>query len=141
MSPVSRKTVLNGERVVYREGQSDTSIAEQLTKLGHRSPRSEKVLPRTVSRIRLSHGILLESGRSCPRQAPGFLSVTELAKKLGVSVAWIHYRISNGTIKVTKDSEANCYLFPDTPETLSELKRLVHDFSSKTGFSKGHQDA
>ncbi len=124
-----------------RAGENDHSIAERLTKLGHRSPRSTKVLPSTVSRIRLSHGILQTSGRSCPRRVPGFLTVSELAKKLGVSVAWIHNRIINGTIKVEKDPQVNCYLFPDTPETLSELNHVIDESSQKSRFSKGHQNA
>ena len=123
-----------------REGQSDQSIADLLTSQGHRSPMAETVLLSTVRNVRLSKGILLRPSQSHPRRVPGFLTIPQLAKKLGVSRSWIHDRIRNGTIKAEKDAKAKCYLFPDTPETIAEFHSIITAFKQKSGCRKGHQD-
>lgn len=108
-----------------REGLTDAAIAERLTELGHRSPQDAVVLPSTVRNIRLSHRILRVAHQSHPRRVPGFLTVPQLAEKLGISRNWIHDRIRNGTIKVKKDARAGCYLFPDNPGTLDRFRQLI----------------
>jgi DNA invertase Pin-like site-specific DNA recombinase len=123
-----------------REGHSDKVIADQLTAHGHRSPRSEKVLASTVRGVRLSKGILLKEHQSHPRRAAGFLTIPQLAKKLGISKRWIHDRIKLGTIKPNKDPKVHCYLFPDTQETLDEFHSLIATFNQKLARRQGHQD-
>jgi DNA invertase Pin-like site-specific DNA recombinase len=127
-------------RRMTSEGHSDAAIAERLTEEGHRSPRANKVLESTVRLTRLRLGILRTAHQSHARQVEGFLTIPQLAKKLGVSRWWISDRINNGTIKATKDEKKKCYLFPDTPATLAELKALVVEYRSKVGCGKGHQD-
>jgi hypothetical protein len=122
------------------EGHSDAAIAEHLTATGHRSPRADKVLESTVRLTRLRLGILRTTHQSHPRHVEGFLTIPQLAKKLGVSRWWISDRINNGTIKAKKDEKTKCYLFPDTLATLAELKTLVAEYRSKVGCGKGHQD-
>ena len=90
--------------------------------------------------MRLRKGILRRAHQSHPRRVDGFLTIPQLAKKLGISVWWISDRINNGTIKAEKDKKAKCYLFPDTPETLAELTALVTEHQNKVGCGKGHQD-
>jgi len=123
-----------------REGHSDAAIAEHLTAAGHRSPRSNKVLESTVRLARLRLGILRTTHQSHPRRVEGFLTIRQLAEKLGVSRWWITDRIHNGTIQAKKDAKAKCYLFPDTPATLAELKVLVTEYRSQAGCGRGHQD-
>ena len=122
------------------EGHSDAAIAEHLTAAGHRSPRANKVLESTVRLRRLHLGLLRKTHQSHPRRVPGFLTIPQLAKKLGVKRWWISDRIHNGTIKAKMDEKAKCYLFPDTPEMLAELKAMVTEYQSKLGCGKGHQD-
>jgi len=125
------------------EGHSDAAIAEHLTAAGHRSPRAAKVLESTVRLTRLRLGILRTAHQSHPRRVDGFLTIPQLAKKLGVSCWWISDRIRNGTIKAKKDKKAKCYLFPDTPAMLAELNAFVAAYQSKQtnlGYGKGHQD-
>jgi hypothetical protein len=123
-----------------REGHSDQAIAEHLSSQGHRSPRHDKVLVSTVRNVRLSKGILLRAHQSHPRRVPGFLTIPQLAKKLGLSRSWIHDRIHAGTIKIEKDPQTKCYLFPDTPETLNELRAVITEFRNKLACRRGHQD-
>jgi hypothetical protein len=122
------------------EGHSDAAIAGHLTASGHRSPRADKVLESTVRLTRLRLGILRRPHQSHPCRVEGFLTIPQLAKKLGVSRWWISDRIANGTIKANKDEKAKCYLFPDTPALLAELNALIAEYRSSAGCGKGHQD-
>ncbi len=122
------------------EGHSDVAIAVHLTVTGHRSPRADKVLESTVRLTRLRLGILRTAHQSHRRHVEGFLTIPQLAKKLGISRWWISDRIHKGTIKAKKDKKMKCYLFPDTPATLAELKSLIAEYQSKVGCGKGHQD-
>jgi len=123
-----------------REGHSDQAIASHLTTKGHRSPMADRVLRSTVQAVRLRKRILRRDDQSHPRCFPDFLTIPQLAEKLGVSRAWIHDRIRGGTITATKDPKAKCYLFPDTPELLIQMKAVLQDFQRKPGCRKGHQD-
>ena len=123
-----------------REGQADQAIADWLTSQGHRSPMADLVLLSTVRNVRRSKGILLRTSQSHPRCVAGYLTIPQLAKKLGISRSWIHDRIRTGTIKAEKDAKAKCYLFPDTPEALAALQAIITAFQQKTGCRKGHQD-
>lgn len=124
-----------------RQGQSDSEIAATLTSQGHRSPLGETVLPNTVKKIRLRHGLLIRPGQSHPRRVKGYLTLTQLAEKLKVPRHWISDRIRNGTIAVTKDAVKHCYLLPDKPDTLRQFRQLLTGEISQLGFGKGHQDA
>jgi|SRR6056297_2451305 len=121
-------------------GRSDEEIAAELTLAGHRSPRADKVLESTVRNVRLRKGILRRAHQSHPRRVEGFLTIPQLAEKLEVSRWWISDRINNGTIQINKDEKAKCYLFPDTPEMLADMKSLVSEYQSNLGCGKGHQD-
>ncbi len=105
------------------EGHSDAAIAEHLTVTGHRSPRADKVLESTVRLTRLRLGILRATHQSHRRHVEGFLTIPQLAKKLGVSRWWISGRINKGTIKAKKDEKTKCYPLPDT---LAERKRTAN---------------
>jgi len=121
---------------MVKEGIGDQEIAATLTGNGFCSPKSDQVLVNTVINIRLSKGLLRDPGRSYPRSVTGFLSVSQMAKKLGVTPAWIHARIGNGTIEVEKDGQFNCYLFPDTVDELAKLQRLVSNSQAKSSISR-----
>ena len=123
------------------DGYSDNDIAQHLTDSGHRSPQADRMLESTVRNVRLRKGLLRTTHQSHPRRVEGFLTITQLAKKLGISRWWITDRINNGTINVKKDKKAKCYVFPDTPEMLAELNAMVAEYRTKPGTRKGHQHA
>jgi hypothetical protein len=108
-----------------RKGQTDKLIAAHLTKAGHRSPRSNTVLPSTVMHVRKAHGIYHLEMNCCPHIIPGYLRPYQLAKQLDIKPHWIYDRIRNGTIKMTKNATHNAYLFPDQPDTVKQFKRLL----------------
>ena len=83
----------------------DQEIAEQLTQAGFRSPARLKLLPSTVKRIRLRHGIMIKKHQSHPRNIPGYLTVTQIASALQVEFHWVYDRIYKGTIVVKRDPD------------------------------------
>ena len=103
------------------QGHGDAEVARRLSGAGFRSPSRSTVLPATVREIRLRHGILLHPGQSRPRRVAGHLTVTALAKKLGVLRHWIYDRIHNGVIHVRKDGRSGTYLIPDDRRTLEQF--------------------
>jgi DNA invertase Pin-like site-specific DNA recombinase/cellobiose-specific phosphotransferase system component IIA len=121
-------------------GMHDKDIADRLTCLGYRSPMRQYVLPSTVATIRWKNHIFRERKKPQPLCIEGHLTVLQLAKIIGTSKNWIHDRIRNGTIKITKDKNAKAFLFPDSPETVKMFECLKHGNSNSINFSKEHQD-
>jgi len=115
-----------------RDGTPDMQIADELTRRGFHSARSERVLGATVFKVRLKHRILREPNVAERCQKAGFVTVPILANMLGVDRSWILERIYDGTIHATKDAERHCYLFPDTPETIATFQACISAFQSKT---------
>lgn len=105
-------------------GDSDQQIAQQLTEQGFHSPSHPTVLVSTVQRIRMKYKLHRKNCYSKPIRVPGYLTVTQVAQKLGVEPYWVHYRIKNGKIGVRKDTQVGVYLFPDTSDTMIRLKQL-----------------
>jgi DNA invertase Pin-like site-specific DNA recombinase len=108
-------------------GHGDAQAARRLTRAGFRSPSNcTSVLPSTVREIRLRHGVLLHAGHSRPRPvAAGHLTVTQMAKKLGILSHWIYDRIHNGVIQAGKDGKSRTYLIPDNRKTLAQFRALL----------------
>jgi DNA-binding CsgD family transcriptional regulator len=106
------------------QGQSDDEIAAFLTQRGYRSPKHTAVLPSTVRILRLRHRLFRKRSQSHPRHIDGSLTVSQIARNLGISPHWIYDRIHNGTIDVALDLERRLYLFPDQPKTVTFFKQL-----------------
>lgn len=107
-----------------RAGEDDAAIAAALSAAGFRSPMRQQMLPSTVKAIRLRHDILRSRHQSHPRRIPGWLTVPQLAARLGLKKHWIYDRIHNGTIAVGLDRASGLYLFPDAPSTLTQFQKL-----------------
>jgi hypothetical protein len=107
-----------------KKGTSDEAIAALLTQEGYRSPKRATVLPSTVRIIRLRHRLLREHRQSHPRRLPGYLTVPQLARAVGITPHWIYDRIHNGTIRVARDRKTHLYLFPDRPKTITLFQQL-----------------
>jgi len=68
---------------------------------------------------------MLNPHQSHPRHIPGYLTVTQVAQQLHLSVSWIYDRIHNGTIQIKRQHDNKLYLFPDDPETLAQFEQLA----------------
>ena len=119
---------------LFAAGHSDDAIATQLTQQGYRSPQRSHVLPSTVQTIRLKHGLLQRRHQSHPRRTAGYLTIPQLAQRLGVSKYWLHDRIQNGHIQIAKDAAEGVYLFTDHPTTLEQLRQLQADPATRVSF-------
>jgi hypothetical protein len=106
------------------QGQTDEEIAAALTRRGYRSPKHAAVLPSTVRILRLRHRLLRDRSQSHPRQIPGYLTVSQIARSLGIKAHWIYDRIHNGTIQIAINSKTGLYLFPDRPKTMTRFQQL-----------------
>jgi DNA invertase Pin-like site-specific DNA recombinase len=107
-----------------KEGKSDEEIATLLSAKGYRSPKHNAVLPSTVRIVRLKQRLFRKRSQSHPRRIPGHLTVTQVARNLGITPHWVYDRIHNGTIEVARDSKTNLYLFPDKPNTIALFKQF-----------------
>lgn len=107
------------------QGHGDAEVARRLSRAGFRSPSRDAVLPSTVREIRLRHGVLLHPGSSRPRKVVGYLTVTAMAKKLGILSHWIYDRIHRGVIQVQKDTQSRTYLIPDNQKTIQQFRQLL----------------
>jgi DNA invertase Pin-like site-specific DNA recombinase len=106
------------------QGRSDEEIAAHLTGEGYRSPKNATVLPSTVKIIRLRHRLFVTRSQSHPRRIPGHLTVSQVARALGITPHWIYDRIYNGTIQGALHPGLRLYLFPDRPRTLTLFQQL-----------------
>jgi len=105
-----------------RAGTEDAAIAALLTQEGFRSPRHSQVLVNTISAIRRRHRIL--QAPSHPRRLPGWLTVSQLARQLGIPRRWIDQRIRSGIIVVSPHPPIKLHLFPDTEATVAGFRSL-----------------
>lgn len=109
-------------------GKGDKEIAEHLTTKGFRSPMGQEMLPSTVKSIRLKRRVFQKGSQSHPLGITGFLTTSQIAQIINVSVHWIYDRINNGKIKInmthTSHYKRGLYLFPDTKETIKMFQKF-----------------
>lgn len=122
-------------------GQSDGQIAQILTERGFRSPQRDSLLESTVKAIRLKHQRFHRYRAPRPRQVPGYLTVPQMAKELGVTAHWIYHLIDRGLIDVKRDEKTRLYLFADHPDTLTSLRKLRSELIRPVSPRQEHQDA
>jgi predicted DNA-binding transcriptional regulator AlpA len=106
------------------EGKSDDDIASILTDAGFRSPQRDRLLRSTVQAVRLKHGRIHRFWSPRPRRVKGFLTLPQLAEKVGVKPHWIYHLIDTKVIKISKDKNSGLYLFPDRKKTTDDFRRL-----------------
>ncbi len=107
-----------------RAGKTDEEIAAVLKTNGHRAPKKKEISADMVRKLRLAHR-MSRYRLKAPRRWPGFLTLHQIAEKLGVSYVVIYRYIFVGKLQAKKDLSANCYLFPDKPATLAQFRQLL----------------
>jgi DNA invertase Pin-like site-specific DNA recombinase len=107
------------------EGQSDEQIAAVLAANGHRAPSGIALSAKTVQKLRLSARVFRYPHKSRPRRKAGYLTLSQIADKLQVAYTKIYRHIFEGRLQVKKDVSSKCYLFPDKPTTLAQVRQLL----------------
>jgi DNA invertase Pin-like site-specific DNA recombinase len=119
------KEITETVRRMTQEGQTDEQIASVLNANGQRTPWLGEFNADTVQHIRLSNQLFRFPAKSRPRRKAGYLTLSQVADKLNVSSKAIYWRIRDGQIVVKKGESPKCYLFPDKPETLRQIRQLL----------------
>jgi hypothetical protein len=91
------------------------------------SPQKTYGVRSTVQTIRHRHGLLRGGrvkGKSRAHHVAGYLTLSQVARKLEVPNPWMYNRIYNGAIQVVKDGRTGLYLFPDKPATIERFREL-----------------
>jgi DNA invertase Pin-like site-specific DNA recombinase len=121
---------------LHKAGKSDEVIARELSAAGFRSPLHQELLVSTVRGLRLKHRCFITRHQSHPRSIAGFLTVTQVAHRLGLSVHWLYDRLHNGQIRLQKDPTTRLFLFPDQPRTIELLTHLRAGRIQRVGFGQ-----
>lgn len=125
LSALSRGAEMEAKLLEWAaQGVDDAAIADRLTKAGHRSARCSYVPVTTIRNVRRRHRILRQATPKRFYHPAGWLTVTELAKRLQVARSWIDRRIRAGAIAIKRDVVDKRFLFPDTDETLAAMQAL-----------------
>jgi DNA invertase Pin-like site-specific DNA recombinase len=126
---------------LHKAGKSDEDIVRELSAAGFRSPKHQELLGSTVRGLRLKHRCLQSRHQSHPRSVQGSLTVSQVARRLGLPLHWLYDRIYKGQIQLQKDPTTGLFLFPDHPSTLEQLTHLRAGRLQRVGFGQEYQDA
>ena len=107
------------------EGHTDEQIAAVLAANGHRAPTGIAMSAQTVQKLRLAARVFRYPYKARPRRKAGYLTLPQVADKLQVAYTKIYRHIFEGRLHMTKDASCKCYLFPDKPATLAQLRQLL----------------
>ena len=114
---------------LWREGYTDTQIAETLSHEGFRSARRDRVLPKTVLKIRNQHHWVSRSHQHrLAAKIDGMWTIHGLARHLGVEREWFYPRIRTGALcapDVIRKPPYGNYLLRDDAALLARLRAEV----------------
>ena len=113
---------------LWQKGLNDKEIAEKLTAEGFHSARSPGISPRVVMKTRLAHGWYITPERRDNVQAlEGYITVRELAARLGVHKGLVYRFIRSGVIapQYILRQYQNTYMIQDEPMLIEQLKQLI----------------
>jgi DNA invertase Pin-like site-specific DNA recombinase len=114
---------------LWREGSTDTQIAETLSREGFRSARRQRVLPATVLKIRnAQQWVSRYHQHRLADKIDGMWTIHGLSRHLGVAREWFYHRIRTGVLRepdVIRKPPYGNYLIRDDAELLSRLRAAV----------------
>jgi hypothetical protein len=125
----------------HSAGKAADVIARELTAAGFRSPMPQELLVSTGRGRRLKQRCVITRPQSPPRSIPGFLTVTQVAHRLGLSVPWLSDRLHTGQMRLQKDPATRLFLFPAHPLTTELFTHLRAGHRPRVGFGQEYQDA
>jgi DNA invertase Pin-like site-specific DNA recombinase len=113
-APVSRRTTTGAIELVRRlSDHSDEDLVAELNAAGFKTGTRRAFDIAAVRWVRFAHRI-----PSAPRRAPGELTVTGVAARLGTSESAIYYWIEQGHLEARRDHGGRLYVpFPSSVES------------------------
>jgi hypothetical protein len=122
-------TMVERTRQLWAEGHPDIHIAEILSREGFRSARRERVLAKTVLKIRhRHHWVSPYHQHRLADKIDEQWTIHGLARELGVEWGWVYNRIRNGLLREPEVSRKPPYgnvLIRDDAELLARLRAEV----------------
>ena len=121
-APVSRRTVTGAIELVRRLSEHrDEHLVTELNAAGFRTGTGRAFDIAAVRWVRFAHQI-----PSAPRLAPGELTVTGVAARLGTSESAIYYWIDQGKLEARRDPDGRLYVpFPSSVEEACRQRVLA----------------
>lgn len=118
------KTIVARIEELAAQGLRDGPIAEQLNQEGLYPCRGAAFTPGIILKLRSRYDIRIGLGRLRRGDQPHGYTITAMAKLLKVDPAWIYRALWEGRLKMEKDINFGCYLFPPTEHAVQEMQRL-----------------
>jgi DNA invertase Pin-like site-specific DNA recombinase len=122
------------------EGLRDSAIAESLNRESYYPCRGVAFTRQIVLKLRSRYGIRLGLSRLHRGALSKGYTITAMARLLGVDPAWIYRRIHEGRLRLARDTQLGCYLFPHTREAIRQMKRLRSGKVDQVSFLQEHCD-
>jgi hypothetical protein len=122
------------------QGRDDATIAEDLNREGLQPCRGASFTGEVILKIRRRHGILRGLERLRRGERPPGYTLREMAELIGIDPSWISRKISRGQILIEKDACYGCYLFPKSPSSVAQMKKLKSGKVQQVSFPKEHRD-
>jgi DNA invertase Pin-like site-specific DNA recombinase len=121
-APVSRRTVTGAIELVRRlSDHRDEDLMAELNAAGFRTGTKRAFDIAAVRWVRFAHQI-----PSAPRLAPGELTVSDVAARLGTSANAIYYWIEQGQLEARRDPDGRLYVpFPSSVEEACRQRVLT----------------
>jgi hypothetical protein len=122
-------TMVARTRQLWAEGYTDAQIAETLSREGFRSARRDRVLARTVLKIRNQHHwVSRYHQHRFADKVDGMWTIHGLSRHLGVEREWFYHRIRTGTLRepeVIRKPPYGNYLIRNDATLLARLRTAV----------------
>jgi DNA invertase Pin-like site-specific DNA recombinase len=136
-SEVERRVVAR-IRELTDEGLRDETIVTRLNDEGFFPCRGTTFTTHIVVKLRSRYGIRLGRGRLHRGELVRGYTITAMARLIGVDPAWIYRAMKQGKIHIERDVHFGCYLFPQTPAAIKQVRRLRQGKVHHVSFLKEH---
>lgn len=122
----------------HADRKTDKEIAFILNQKNFTTPSLMPITSDVVQRLRLSRRIIRPRGGTQAVRIKGFLTIRQLCDLFNLQRHWITDRIHNGKIKVIKDKQHGCFVFPDTKTARKQFKLFVEGKLNGLNFLEGY---
>jgi hypothetical protein len=134
------RQVIDRIRRLAADGGTDDTIASRLNDETLAPCRGGAFTAGIVRKLRGRSGIRIGLGRLRAGERPPGYTTAEVARRIGVDVAWFSRAIAQGRLVVPRSRHFGCYLFPRVRDTIVKLKALKAGTLRQVSFPEVHTD-